>query len=273
MVRLPLGSGGAPRGADRRGAGRAGKTGLSEAGAASVVGTAGWSIPAADASHFPSKGSALQRYSSRFAGVEINSSFHRSHRRSTWERWAESVPDGFRFAVKVPKTITHQRKLVDCADPFADLLAEAGSLGDKLSILLLQLPPKLAFDPSLVETFFRSLPALNSARLVCEPRHPSWFEAEPDSLLDSLGIARVAGDPACVPEAAHPGGWRGLSYVRLHGSPIMYRSSYDEARIADLADLLRREREAGREAWCMFDNTASSAATGNALALGARLGV
>jgi uncharacterized protein YecE (DUF72 family) len=203
--------------------------------------------------------------------VEINSSFHRSHRRSTWERWASSVPAGFRFAAKLPKAITHQRKLVDCGGPFADFLAEASGLGDKLSILLLQLPPKLAFDAAQAGTFFQGLPPLGPIRLVCEPRHPSWFGAEADSLLAALGVARVAADPACVPAAAEPGGWRGLSYVRLHGSPIMYRSSYDEARLAAQAAMLRREREAGREAWCMFDNTASSAATGNALALIERL--
>jgi uncharacterized protein YecE (DUF72 family) len=81
----------------------------------------------------------------------------------------------------------------------------------------------------------------------------------------------VAADPARHPGAGEPGGWRGLAYLRLHGSPIMYRSSYGD-RIAGYAAALKAEAEAGREAWCVFDNTASSAATGDALALADALG-
>ncbi len=234
-----------------------------------VIGTAGWSIPAKDREHFPSEGSALERYCARFAGVEINSSFHRPHRDSTWRRWAESVPPGFRFAVKLPKTITHQRKLADCAEPLTRFLEESGALGGKLAVLLVQLPPKLAFDATLASDFLNLLRESTSARIACEPRHPSWFEADADIMLDRLSVARVAADPAVVPDAASPGGWRGLAYWRLHGSPAMYRSSYDEERLEAYA---RAIRKAGApETWCMFDNTAASQATGNALALMGKL--
>ncbi|HEV2746092.1 MAG TPA: DUF72 domain-containing protein [Allosphingosinicella sp.] len=236
-----------------------------------VIGTAGWSIPARDAAQFPSEGSALERYAARFAGVEINSSFHRPHRPSTWARWAGSVPPSFRFAVKMPKAITHQRKLADCADPAARFLEEVAALGDKLALLLVQLPPSLAFDAALVAGFFEPLAAPGWTRIVCEPRHPSWFEAGADALLGRLGIARAAADPVVAPAAVRPGGWRGLAYWRLHGSPALYRSSYDGARLDDYARLIATELADGREAWCMFDNTAASAATGDALALMARL--
>src|SRR4028119_750409 len=78
------------------------------------IGTAGWSIPRDIADRFPSEGTALERYAARLPVAEINSSFHRPHRISTWERWRDSVPDEFRFSVKVPKQITHKRRLVDC---------------------------------------------------------------------------------------------------------------------------------------------------------------
>lgn len=236
-----------------------------------VIGTAGWSIPVRDSDRF-GEGTSLQRYARIFGGAEINSSFHRSHRPATWQRWAESVPEYFRFSVKLPKTISHQRKLADCGDLVDAFLAEASALGDKLALLLLQLPPKLEFNAALVEPFLTSLLSLTPARLVCEPRHPSWFEPEPDALLDRLGIARVAADPARVPAAAEPGGWRGLTYFRLHGSPIMYRSSYDDGRLDDYAAAIRADLDAGRETWCIFDNTASSAAVGDALSLTAKLG-
>ena len=233
-----------------------------------VIGTAGWSIPAKDAAQFPSEGSALERYAARFAGVEINSSFHRPHRPSTWRRWAESVPSGFRFAVKIPKTITHQRKLAGCADLVETFLGEAGGLGDKLAVLLVQLPPSLAFDAELAGDFLQGLAARAPVRIACEPRHPSWFDETADELLDRLRVARVAADPAVVPAAALPGGWRGFSYWRLHGSPRMYFSAYDAARLDCYAGLIAAE---ARDAWCMLDNTAASAATGDALALMARL--
>ena len=236
-----------------------------------VVGTAGWSIPAAVRGEFAGEGSALERYSSRFAGVEINSSFHRPHRRSTWERWARCVPPGFRFAVKLPKTISHQRKLADCAPLVGPFLDEVGGLADKLAVLLLQLPPKLEFDAALAEGFFDLICPSIHVPLVCEPRHPSWFGESAEALLAGRAIARAAADPSCVPAAAFPGGWRGLSYWRLHGSPSVYRSSYDDDRLDKYSDAIRADLRAGREAWCMFDNTAGSSATGNALSLLNRL--
>ena len=236
-----------------------------------VIGTAGWSIPAKEAARFGPGASVLQRYATRFGGVEINSSFHRPHRREVWQRWADGVPADFRFAVKVPKTISHERKLVDCGELAARLLDELAGLGEKLAVLLLQLPPKLAFDPEVAAPFLTHFTASSRARLVCEPRHPSWFEPGSDALLARLQIARVAADPAVVPAAARPGGWRGLSYWRLHGSPRMYRSSYADGRLDQYASAIRAEQEAGRETWCIFDNTAGSAAATDALDLAGRL--
>ena len=236
-----------------------------------VIGTAGWSLASRHAEFFPREGTALQRYAARFAGVEVNSSFYRPHRRETWRRWATSVPPTFRFAVKLPRGLTHERRLVDCEAPAASFLDEVQGLGEKLAVLLVQLPPKFAFDPVLVGRFFEPLAGRAAARIACEPRHPSWFDGEADRLLDGLGVARVAADPAVVPEAALPGGWRGLAYWRLHGSPITYRSDYDEARLDGYAAQIRAEMRDGREAWCMFDNTLSAFATANALALMERL--
>jgi uncharacterized protein YecE (DUF72 family) len=236
-----------------------------------VIGTAGWSIPGKDSERFAAEGSALERYSSRFRGVEINSSFHRPHRASTWARWAALTPPDFRFAAKIPKTISHQKKLIDCEDVAGTFLSEAAGLGDKLAILLLQLPPKLTFDAEIAANFLEMLRRFSAAAIVCEPRHPSWFEAAADGLLERLQIARVAADPAVVPAAAVPGGHPALRYWRLHGSPVMYRSSYEGERLDAYAAAMEEELAAGREVWCMFDNTASSAATGDALGLMERI--
>lgn len=234
------------------------------------VGTAGWSIPRQYAAHFPSDGTSLERYSSRFRAAEINSSFHRPHRAATWDRWHDSVPDDFRFSVKLPKAITHECRLVEAGQQLATFLDQVERLQDKLAVLLVQLPPKLAFDANTATDFLAALASGSPAKIACEPRHPSWFEPLADETLARLSVARVATDPAICPEAAIPGGWRGLAYWRLHGSPIMYRSGYGE-RVVAYADALKNAADRGIDAWCIFDNTASSAAMGDALELMNRL--
>jgi uncharacterized protein YecE (DUF72 family) len=232
--------------------------------AAIRIGTAGWTIPGRDSARFPGEGSSLERYAARFGCAEINSSFHRSHRPDTWRRWAEAVPPGFRFSAKLPKEITHKRRLAGCSEPLDAALAEMAGLGERLDVLLVQLPPSLAFDPAVAAPFLDGLRGCWDRHIALEPRHPSWFEEEPDSLLARLRVARVAADPAKVPQAAEPGGWLGLAYYRLHGSPVVYRSSYDDGRIEAYA---ARIAAAPGAAWCIFDNTASGAATGDALEL------
>ncbi len=236
-----------------------------------LVGCAGWTLPSPVQPVFPAEGSHLQRYAGRFPAVEINSSFHRPHRPTTYARWAESVPASFRFCAKLPKTITHTQRLVDVDDALAAFLAEAGGLGGKLACLLVQLPPSLAFDRAVCERFFTLLRAATPVPAVCEPRHATWFVPEVDALLDAWQVARVAADPARVPEAAEPGGWRGMAYYRLHGSPRTYYSSYEDDYLNKVASRIRRDTDAGREVWCIFDNTAAGAAAQNALDLLARL--
>jgi uncharacterized protein YecE (DUF72 family) len=230
------------------------------------IGTAGWSISRASAEDFPRDGAGLQRYATRFRASEINSSFHRSHRPSTWARWRDSTPADFRFSAKLPKCITHELKLQDCSSVLDQFLAEASELEQKLAVLLVQLPPKLEFDPQVASGFFSDLTSKSPAFVACEPRHPSWFGAEAEALLNQHRIARVAADPAVCPAASHPGGWAGLRYWRLHGSPVMYRSSYAD-RVSYYAEQLLRQAEADGQIWCIFDNTAASAAISDALAL------
>jgi uncharacterized protein YecE (DUF72 family) len=234
---------------------------------ASFIGCAGWSLPRAEQAHFPAAGSHLERYAARFGAVEINSSFYRPHRPATYARWGASVPPSFRFSVKVPKAITHDLRLVGAQGLLHTFLAEVAGLGERLGCLLIQLPPSFGFEPGPAADFFAELRSLSSSPLACEPRHPSWFEAAADDLLGDLGVARVAADPARVPVAGEPGGGRGFAYYRLHGSPKVYSSAYSEAYLEELAWRLRTDLAAGRNVWCVFDNTALGAATGNALAL------
>jgi uncharacterized protein YecE (DUF72 family) len=232
------------------------------------IGCAGWSIPREHAERFPAEGTHLERYAQRLPAVEINTSFYRPHQPATYARWAASVPDEFKFAVKIPREITHTRRLRDAAEPLDRFLAEAAALGPKLGPLLVQLPPSLRFDEAAATGFFAGLRARFGGQVVCEPRHPTWFGDPAERVLVSAQVARVAADPAPVPEAARPGGWPGLVYYRLHGSPAMYESDYPTAYLKSLAQELRA---AEAPAWCIFDNTALGAATANALDLRALL--
>lgn len=229
------------------------------------IGTAGWAIPRQAAECFPTDGGSLERYATRFSAAEINSTFHRSHKPQTLTRWAASVPDDFRFAVKLPKKISHELRLVGTEDVLCSFSEETRSLGTKLGPLLLQLPPSLAYERAIAEPFLKLLRAHIPHRVVCEPRHPSWFDVEADSLLAAYAIARVAADPARVPTGGWPGGTLSLSYYRLHGAPRVYYSAYDSAFLSTLAAAIRGS--AAEEVWCIFDNTASGAATANALTL------
>ncbi len=227
------------------------------------IGTAGWSIPGASKHRFTDEGTHLQRYARVFPCAEINSSFHRPHSAATYARWAACDPAAFRFAVKSPRTITHDQKLRRARPALERFLEETSGLGKKRGPLLVQLPPSLAFEPRVARTFFALVRSRYGGPIVCEPRHETWFSATADALLVRHKVARVAADPPLAPGAGLPGGWKGLVYYRLHGSPRKYWSRYDHAYIARLATALRAV-PASIDAWCVFDNTASGAALENA---------
>jgi uncharacterized protein YecE (DUF72 family) len=146
-------------------------------------------------------------------------------------------------------------------------IAEVNGLGDKLGVLLVQLPPKLAFDEQIAGRFFQNLQARIATPIALEPRNASWFAPDMDAWLAAHRVARVAADPARVDGSEAPGGWDGLVYYRWHGAPKIYYSNYDDAALAALRLRLDKGVERGAQAWCIFDNTASGAAFGNALTL------
>lgn len=238
--------------------------------AAVRIGCAGWSIPSQHAGLFGDGDGHLARYATRFDVVEINSTFHRPHRPQTFERWAASVPRHFRFSVKLPRAITHDARLRGTGDALSAFFDQIAGLGAKLGGVLVQLPPSLAYDARTADTFFAMLRRRSAAPVACEPRHASWFAPAVDAVWQRHGVARVAADPARLPEAALPGGagasarWR---YWRWHGSPRTYYSRYADEALDALAASLRTHAIARAPSWCIFDNTAH----GHAVADAARL--
>jgi uncharacterized protein YecE (DUF72 family) len=165
----------------------------------------------------------------------------------------------------MPRTITHECALRHAVREITAFFGGIEALQPKLGAVLIQLPRSLEFSAALVRAFFKSVPRWRAVRLVCEPRHASWFTPAADTLLERLDISRAATDPSPFAPAGRPGGSRGFNYFRWHGSPRMYYSSYSDSQLKAFAALAKAAGGArGAEAWCIFDNTALYAAWVNA---------
>ena len=232
-----------------------------------TIGTAGWSIPRALAGRFDGEGRHLERYARVLDGAEINTSFYRPHRVATYARWSAETPPSFRFSVKLPREATHVAKLRDTEAVLDRFVAEVAGLGGKLGVVLVQLPPSLAFEAASAAAFFAALRDRHAEAVVCEPRHATWFSADADRALIAHRIGRVAADPAGSDAAARPGGWLGtgaVRYFRWHGSPRTYWSAYGDEWLMSQVRVVRAAQADG-DVWCIFDNTASGAALADAL--------
>ena len=234
------------------------------------IGTAGWAIRREHQTSLAGIGTHLARYARAFNAVEINSSFYRPHRASTYAKWAGETPTDFAFGVKMPRSITHNARLRGADDLLESFFGECGALGRKLGCVLIQLPPSLAFDTKAVRDFLGRLRGLYDGCAALEPRHASWFSKAAETLLVRFEIARVAADPIPasmknVSAASPPGGWNGFEYWRLHGHPKIYHSDYDAHFLDGLAERV------SPDAWVIFDNTALGHATTNARELADRM--
>jgi uncharacterized protein YecE (DUF72 family) len=227
------------------------------------VGLAGWSNPPAQRLERHADQTHLAYYAERFACVEINSSFYRPHQSATYARWRDETPASFRFSAKMPRSVTHESHLKRCAAEVARFYEEIAALQPKLAAVLVQLPPSLEFNARTVRAFFNSVPRVRGTKVVCEPRHPSWFTKTAETALRHAEVTRVAADPARCPGAEVPGGARRFAYFRWHGSPRLYYSKYSQAQLATFVAMVRKAK--ATDTWCVFDNTARYAAWDDAL--------
>jgi uncharacterized protein YecE (DUF72 family) len=228
------------------------------------VGTAGWSIPKGLRDRFAGDGSILTRYGGVLNATEINSTFYRRHRANTFERWRDSVPSAFRFAVKLPRTITHFAALAGCDDELAVFFDDVQGLAEKLGPVLVQLPASVHFERRRANQFFLKLRQRYSGLVACEPRHSSWYGAAASDLFIEHDVARVVADPPRPVQAAEPLSGASLLYVRWHGSPRLYWSAYSDEDLVRLSTLIAKQ-PAETAVWVVFDNTAAGAALEDAL--------
>lgn len=236
------------------------------------IGTAGWAIRQELKDQFPASGTHLQRYAQRLNAVEINSSFYRDHKFKTYAAWAASVPAHFSFSLKLSNEFTHKQHLVSNDGELERWFEGVHGLGNKLGGLLIQLPPSLKFNPAVAENFFSEIRKRFAGAVALEPRHRSWTSAAAKACTAEFDIARVWADPARIAnESDEALVTRSTVYLRLHGSPQIYRSSYEPAQLSLIAQRLVTMQESAKSVWCIFDNTTFGHATRNAFSIRAIL--
>lgn len=239
------------------------------------IGTAAWTLPKEHKDQFPPSGSHLERYSQVLNAVEINTSFYRQHKHATYEKWASAVPDDFKFSVKLERLFTHERKLADPGPELLERIEGIQGLGAKLGCLLVQLPPKLEFIEVTAGSFFETLREIFLGPIAVEARNKSWSSSEAFKLRREFELSPVIADPepydgANLISSTH-GSSRVVHYYRLHGSPEIYKSRYETARLESFAEQMRVSAKQASSVWCVFDNTTFGHATQNALELQQRL--
>lgn len=230
------------------------------------IGCSGWNYRHWRGSFYPADMPARRwfaYYAQRFDTVEINNSFYRLPSAETFGKWRDQAPAGFCYAVKANRFITQAKKLRDCADPLARMVAPTRALGETLGPILYQLPPMLGIDLPRLEAFLALLPT--DLVHVFEFRHASWYADDTLALLDRFGVGAVAHD---FPGLTSPRWACGkAAYVRFHGATGKYRGRYDEGALRDWAGWLAGQAVTGRPAWAYFNNDTDTAAIPDALVL------
>lgn len=200
----------------------------------------------------------LSYCASKFTGIEINATFYRLQNRSTFERWREQTPTGFRFTIKGNRFLTHNKKLKDPRPAIMLERERADALGDKLAAVLWQLPGNFHLHLDRLQEFVAALDCWNNVRHAIEFRHRSWFAEETRRCLAQRRIA------ICLSDAADWPLWdevtTDLVYLRLHGHSRTYASAYARASLQYWADRIRRWHREGRTVHVYFDNDGEGAA-------------
>ncbi len=230
------------------------------------IGTSGWHYDHWRGPFYPvdlAKVNFLRYYQERFHSVEINNSFYQLPKEKTLIAWRENAPEGFIFAVKASRYITHLKKLTEPDQSVKTLFDRIKLLGNKLGPVLFQLPPHFQFNAARLETFLQALP--RDYRYALEFRDPSWLNAEACRILSHYQAA------FCIYEFA---GRRtphevttDFVYIRLHGPGDAYQGSYDNRELTEWARAITAWVNQGKEVFCYFDNDAAGYAAQNALTL------
>lgn len=217
------------------------------------IGTSGWSYNHWRGAFYPPELPQTQwltYYTTHFQTVEINNSFYQLPHQATFAEWQTKTPDGFLFAVKASRYITHMKKLREVQAPLTTLLTRADALGNKLGPILFQLPPRWAFNAERLAAFLALLP--RQQRFTFEFRDATWFT---EQTYELLAASRVA---FCIYELAGKFSPQivtaDFTYMRLHGPASAYQGQYTPAVLQTWAEQITHWRQQNKDVYCYFDN-------------------
>lgn len=219
------------------------------------VGTSGWHYQHWQGVFYPPRLPArewLGFYARHFDTVEINNSFYRLPALDTFAAWREKVPNGFLFAVKASRFITHVKRLRDPDEALANFFHNMSGLREKTGPILFQLPPRWKADPGRLREFVHALPS--GHRYVFEFRDPSWFVPQIYRVLEEAGCALCAASSPAFPEARVE--TADFAFLRFHGGKVLYGSKYSVEELAEWAGYARRLLEEGIDVYAYFNNDA-----------------
>jgi uncharacterized protein YecE (DUF72 family) len=233
-----------------------------------LVGTSGWQYRDWRGPVYPAgvpQRAWLSWYATRFPTVEVNNAFYRLPERATFERWRDSTPPGFTFAVKMSRYLTHIKRLRDPAEPVARFLDRAAGLGGKLGPVLLQLPPNLPASVAALDEVLALFP--RDVRVAVEPRHASWWVPAIRAVLERRGAALCWADRRGRPVTPR---WRtaGFGYLRMHEGRATPRPRYGPRALRSWRDRIAREFS-GEPVYVYFNNDPGAAAVADAVAFDA----
>jgi uncharacterized protein YecE (DUF72 family) len=225
------------------------------------IGTSGWTYSHWKHVFYPlacPKSRWLEYYTEHFDTVELNATFYRLPKATTFEGWGRRTPDLFLWAVKASKYITHTKRLREPAEPLERLYSVTSALGEKLGPILFQLPPSLSFDEERFTGFCGCLSP--SRRHALEVRHPSWISDRLFAILEAHDMA------FCISDTAgrypfHERVTADFIYIRLHGSKKLYASDYSEEELQAWAQKIRKWE---KDTYLYFDNDFEGYAVKNA---------
>ncbi len=217
------------------------------------IGTSGWNYPHWAGVFYP-EGTAKSRwfdfYATRFSAVEVNATFYRRFQDSTYQKWRERAPQGFRYVLKAPRLITHRKYLESVEPDIQEFCRSASLLGDRLGLILLQLAPSTPYQPERLRKALRAFE--DPRRVAVEFRHRRWLTEETRAILHSAGSAFCAADSPrmklldwVTSESA---------YIRLHGRTHWYSHNYSKKELEEIALLARQMLSEGAQTVYIFFN-------------------
>jgi uncharacterized protein YecE (DUF72 family) len=228
------------------------------------IGTSGWQYSHWKGIFYPEvlkSADWLSFYAQHLNTIEINVTFYRDVRASTYKKWYSTVPDGFLFSLKMSRFITHIKRLKIESTSMTRFMESASFLQDKLGVILIQLPPGLRYDKGLMQNFLEMLD--KGFKYTIEVRHNTFINDTFFSLLKEKDIALCIADtagrfPYCEEITAQ------FVYIRLHGAKRLYASNYSDEELRTWRDRILLW---GKETFIYFDNDFMGYAVKNAIAL------